>query len=303
MHLAVEFPSVAYRWGESAVPDLARAVEEARYDEIDMFDHVTMGHPLEGRPTGPYPTNMPILEALVTLGAIAAATRRVRLGTEVLVLPQRQPTLVAKQVATLDILSGGRVRLGVGVGWQASEYESLGVPFAERGRRMDECLQLLRLYWTEPSVTFHGRYYRTEAMAMEPKPVQPGGPPIWFGGGSQTTLRRIGRLGDGWLAGGGERPESVQAKVAAIHRAAEEAGRDPAAIGLQAWLGDVRDLDALAARAAAFRAAGFTWGTVNMTALYTAGARNVAAQREALARIRERVLRETGEPVVGHGGE
>ena len=104
MKLAVEFPSVAYRWGTEAALDLARAVEDAGYDEIDMFDHVTMGHPAEGRPSGPYPAQMPLLEAFVTLGAIAAVTRRVGLGTEVVVLPQRQPTLVAKQVATLDIL-------------------------------------------------------------------------------------------------------------------------------------------------------------------------------------------------------
>lgn len=293
MHLSVEFPSVAYRWGESGVTDLARAVEEAGYDQIDMFDHVTMGHPTNNRPQGPYPPQMPILEALVTLGAIAAVTRRVGLGTEVLVLPQRQPALVAKQVATIDILSGGRVRLGVGVGWQESEYESLGVPFDERGRRMDECIELLRHYWREPSVTFTGRYYQAEAMAMDPKPVQPGGPPIWLGGSAEAALRRIGRMGDGWLAGGGERPESVRERVAAIHRAAEQAGRDPSAIGLQVQLGDPRDLDALAARAAAFRAAGFTWGAINMTQLYTAGARDISAQREALARIKEGVERET----------
>ncbi|MGD9893971.1 MAG: LLM class F420-dependent oxidoreductase [Dehalococcoidia bacterium] len=294
MHLAVEFPSVAYRWGASAVPDLARAVEEAGYDEIDMFDHITMGHPKDGRPQGPYPAQMPLLEAFITLGAIAVVTRRVRLGTEVLVLPQRQPTLVAKQVATLDILSGGRVRLGAGVGWQASEYESLGVPFAERGRRMDECIELLRLYWREPSVTFTGRYYQAEAMAMDPKPVQPGGPPIWLGGSSDAALTRIGRMGDGWLAGGGERIEGIKDRLAVIHRAAEQAGRDPAMIGLQIQLGDVRDLEALAARAATFREVGFTWGAVNMTQLYTAGARDLAAQREALARIRERVQQEAG---------
>jgi alkanesulfonate monooxygenase SsuD/methylene tetrahydromethanopterin reductase-like flavin-dependent oxidoreductase (luciferase family) len=183
--------------------------------------------------------------------------------------------------------------LGCGVGWQTSEFESLDVPFEERGRRMDECLQLLRLYWTEPSITFHGRYYHVEAMGMDPKPVQPGGPPIWLGGGSEAALRRIGRLGDGWLAGGGERPETVGDKLAIIHRAAEEAGRDPATIGLQIQLGDVRDLDAMAARAAYARAAGFTWGAVNMTSLYTSGARDIAAQREALERIRERVQRET----------
>jgi probable F420-dependent oxidoreductase len=293
MHLAVEFPSVAYRWGEDGVLDLARTVEEAGYDEIDMFDHITMGHPQDGRPQGPYPAQMPLLEAFVTLGAIAAVTRRVRLGTEVLVLPQRQPALVAKQVATLDILSGGRVRLGAGVGWQESEYESLGVPFSERGRRMDECIELLRLYWREPLVTFTGRYYQADAMAMDPKPVQPGGPPIWLGGGSDAALTRIGRTGDGWLAGGGERPEQVRERIAVIHRAAEQTGRDPSMIGLQIQLGDVRDLDALAARTSAFREAGFTWGAVNMTQIYTAGARDIAAQREALARIRERVLRET----------
>ncbi len=156
---------------------------------------------------------------------------------------------------------------------------------------MDECLQLLRLYWTEPSITFHGRYYHVEAMGMDPKPVQPGGPPIWLGGGSEAALQRIGRLGDGWLAGGGERPETVRDKLAVIQRTAEQAGRDPGVIGLQVQLGDVRDLDALAARAAAFRAAGFTWGTVNMTQLYTAGARDVASQREALERLRERIQR------------
>src|SRR4051794_5967949 len=107
MKLAVEFPSIAYRWGEGAVTALARAVEEAGYDELDMFDHVTMAQPREGRAGGPYPPNMPLLEALITLGAIAAVTERVGLGTEVLVLPQRQPALVAKQVATIDILSGG----------------------------------------------------------------------------------------------------------------------------------------------------------------------------------------------------
>jgi probable F420-dependent oxidoreductase len=289
MKLAVEFPSVSYRWGQDAVLDLARAVEQAGYDQIDMFDHVTMAQPLEGRASGPYPANMPILEAFITLGAIAAVTRRVGLGTEVLVLPQRQPALVAKQIGTLDILSGGRMRLGVGVGWQEAEFESLGVPFAERGRRMDECIELLRLYWREPSVTYHGRYYQARAIAMEPKPVQPGGPPIWLGGGSDAALRRIGRVGDGWLAGGGERPDAVGDKLAVIRQAAEAAGRDPAAIGLQVQLGDSRDLDALAARAAAFRKAGFTWGAVNMTSLYTGGARDIAAQREALARIKARI--------------
>jgi len=121
MKLTVEFPSVSYREGPQGVMRLAQGIEQIGYDHIDMFDHVVMGYPMEGRPPGPYPAQMPILEALMVLSYMAAVTTRVTLGTEVLVLPQRHPTLVAKQVSTLDTLSGGRVRLGVGVGWQASE--------------------------------------------------------------------------------------------------------------------------------------------------------------------------------------
>ncbi|PYM88793.1 MAG: LLM class F420-dependent oxidoreductase, partial [Candidatus Rokuibacteriota bacterium] len=152
MKLSVEFPSVSYREGQEAVARLARAIEQIGYDHIDMFDHVVMGFPIEGRAPGPYPAGMPILEALMTLSYIAAVTSRVTLGTEVLVLPQRQPTLVAKQVSTLDTLSGGRVRLGVGVGWQESEYEALGEDFHTRGARMDEAIAVLRACWGDAQV-------------------------------------------------------------------------------------------------------------------------------------------------------
>src|SRR5947207_13537218 len=152
MRLAVEFPSVAYREGPEGVRRMARTIEEIGYDHIDMFDHVVMGFPIDGRPPGPYNPAMPILEALMTLSYIAAVTTRVTLGTEVLVLPQRQPTLVAKQVSTLDTLSGGRVRLGVGVGWQESEYEALGEDFHTRGARMDEAIAVLRACWGDAQV-------------------------------------------------------------------------------------------------------------------------------------------------------
>src|SRR5581483_1637196 len=141
MKLAVQFPSVFYRGGPAAITALVQGVERLGYDQVDMFDHVTMAYPRAGTPAGPYPPTMPLLEALTALAYFAAVTERVGLGTEVLVLPQRQPALVAKQVATVDILSGGRVRLGVGVGWQEAEFQSLGVPFSERGRRMDEALR------------------------------------------------------------------------------------------------------------------------------------------------------------------
>src|SRR5438128_3247944 len=151
---------------------MARAIEQIGYDHIDVFDHVVMGYPIAGRPPGPYTPTMPILEALMTLSYVAAVTTRVTLGTEVLVLPQRHPTLVAKQVSTLDTLSGGRVRLGVGVGWQESEYEALGEDFRTRGARMDEAITLLRAYWSEARVESVGPHYPMKAMAMEPKPLQ-----------------------------------------------------------------------------------------------------------------------------------
>src|SRR5574341_719855 len=167
MKLSVEFPSVSYREGAAAVVRLAKAIEEIGYDHIDIFDHVVMGYATADRPAGPYPAGMPILEALMTLSYIAAVTSRVTLGTEVLVLPQRQPTLVAKQVSTLDMLSGGRVRLGLGVGWQESEYEALGETFPTRGARMDEAIRLLRACWTDPRIDFQGNHYPVTAMSME----------------------------------------------------------------------------------------------------------------------------------------
>src|SRR5436190_15896017 len=218
MKLSVEFPSVSYREGQEAVARLARAIEQIGYDHIDMFDHVVMGFPIEGRAPGPYPAGMPILEALMTLSYIAAVTSRVTLGTEVLVLPQRQPTLVAKQVSTLDTLSGGRVRLGVGVGWQESEYEALGEDFHTRGSRMDEAIALLRAYWSEAHVNFDGPHYPVTAIAMEPKPPQGRRLPIWIGGMSEPAWRRVGWLGDGWLAGGVEDAAGARRALVACRR-------------------------------------------------------------------------------------
>src|SRR5213593_5217859 len=182
MKLTVEFPSVSYREGPRGVMRLAQAIEQIGYDHIDMFDHVVMGYPMAGREPGPYPAQMPILEAFMALSYMAAVTSRVTLGTEVLVLPQRHPTLVAKQVSTLDTLSGGRVRMAFGVGWQESEYEALGEDFHTRGARMDEAIRLMRAWWSNERVDFDGKHYQVKAMAMEPKPPQGARLPIWVGG-------------------------------------------------------------------------------------------------------------------------
>ncbi|MBI2203455.1 MAG: LLM class F420-dependent oxidoreductase [Candidatus Rokubacteria bacterium] len=300
MKLSVEFPSVAYREGPEAVARFARAVETIGYDHIDAFDHVVMGFPGYGRPPGPYPAAMPILEAFMTLAYIAAVTSRVTIGTEVLVLPQRQPTLVAKQVSTLDTLSGGRVRLGVGVGWQESEYEALGEDFHTRGARMDEAIQLLRAYWGDPQIDFTGKHYRVKAMAMEPKPPQGRALPIWIGGYSDAAFRRVARLGDGWLAGGaaGE-ADNARRAIDAIRRHAEAAGRDPATIGLQSMVQTppkdaagkrfYAEHDQVIARVVEMKTLGFQWAAINATAIFQAGARSVNGMVDTLGVLHDKI--------------
>ena len=304
MKLAVEFPSVSYREGGEAVLRLGKAIEDIGFDQLDMFDHVVMGFPTESREAPMYPPKMPILEALMTLSYVAAATKNIGLGTEVLVLPQRQPVLVAKQISTLDTLSGGRVRLGVGVGWQESEYDALEERFSNRGRRMDEAIDVLRSYWRDDNISFDGDHYSSMAMAMEPKPPQGGDLPIWIGGNVEAALKRVAVRGDGWLA-----TAITDAAVASrcrdkIAAYAEAAGRDPASIGYQMML-DVpprddagkafyADVGNVARRAAEVKAMGFEWGALNATAIFQSGARSVDAIVDVLGRAHEAIRQETG---------
>jgi probable F420-dependent oxidoreductase len=300
--LAVEFPSVAYRDGPETVLSLAREVERIGYDQLDMFDHVVMGYPTATRAAPMYPPRMPILEALMTLAFVAAATSRIGLGTEVLVLPQRQPTLVAKQVSTLDTLSGGRVRLGVGVGWQAAEYEALGETFSSRGRRMDDAIRVLRQCWADEQIDFTSEHYRLDHVAMEPKPPQGAKLPVWIGGHSEAALRRVGELGDGWLATSRMTDGQARSARATILQVAETAGRDPAAIGFQMMLdtpitddagrGFYADMDRVARAAARIADLGFDWATVNMTSIFQSGARTPGAIIDCLGRIHDRIQQE-----------
>jgi probable F420-dependent oxidoreductase len=147
----------------------------------------------------PYGT---ILEATITLSYVAAVTDHIRLGTSVIVLPQREPVLLAKQAATLDVLSNGRLILGVGAGWNEREFGYLGANFHDRGRRLDEYIQALRALWSQPDPHFDGQYVRFREVSFLPRPVHPAGPPIWLGGGSRAALRRAATLCDGWHATG-----------------------------------------------------------------------------------------------------
>jgi probable F420-dependent oxidoreductase len=215
------------------VAGFALAVEDAGLTHLDLADHVLGADPL-GHPgwDGVYDVDSQFHEPFVLFGFLAARTRSIELSTSVLVLPQRQTALVAKQAAEADLLSGGRLRLGVGIGWNRVEYDALGIPFAERAARYEEQIELLRLLWTQRSVTYAGRFEHVDAAGIRPLPARR--PiPVWMGGGASTpVLERIGRLGDGWLCNVLPGPALDEA-WATVRRAAEAAGRDPDAIGLQ----------------------------------------------------------------------
>ncbi|MFP6757422.1 MAG: LLM class F420-dependent oxidoreductase [Alphaproteobacteria bacterium] len=306
MKLAVEFASVAYREGPAMIARLARGIEEIGYDQLDVYDHVVMGYDLDGRAKSPYPAKMPILEALMMLSFTAAVTERIGLGTDVLVLPQRQPILVAKQYSTLDTLSGGRARLGIGVGWQESEFEALGERFGDRGKRCDEAIELLRASWRDERIDFEGVYYTPAAMAMEPKPPQRDELPIWVGGNSAAAFRRVGKYGNGWLASRVTDADYTKGSMDAIREAAVAAGRDPQAIGWQSMIapppraGDATGLafyakpDLVVARAVDLKAMGFECVSLNATAIFQSGARGVEAILEVLKTLYDRLRAEIG---------
>jgi probable F420-dependent oxidoreductase len=185
------------------------------------------------------------LEAMTTLAALAGVTRTIRLGTMVLVLPLRNPVYFAKEWATLDVLSGGRSILGVGVGWHETEFGLMGVPYRERGARTSEALELLKALWAGDDVTYEGKHYRVRHVTIDPKPVQSPHPPIWIGGGTQPSekvygqmvptidpvLRRIARYADTWVPHSSATPEMVRADWAKVQAFAREYGRDPGRIG------------------------------------------------------------------------
>ena len=309
MKLSVVFPSVMYREGRAGVTRLMQGIEAIGFDEIDMFDHVVMGHPTATRRRPFYPPEMPILEAFMVLSFAAAVTERVGLGTGVLVLPQRQPALVAKQVSTLDTLSEGRVRLGVGLGWQRSEFEALQQDFADRGKQMEEAITLLRSYWRDEHVHHAGTFYRADDMAMEPKPPQGEKLPIWIGGTKPAALRRIARIGDGWMAMRAPADPPLEQQIQSLHNYAQDVDRDPAEIGMQAALspeGNIDQLnresrkafytntDLIRQAAATAKSLGFDHGSIDCVGLFQAGYRSSAALLDQLNLIHTAIRHEVG---------
>jgi probable F420-dependent oxidoreductase len=248
MKIGIMFANV----GPWYLPDNAAAMGEAAdtygIESLWTVEHVVVPKDYQSSypysPTGkmPGPEESPIPDPLIWLSFMAAHTKRVRLATGILILPQRPPAVTAKEVATLDVLSGGRVTLGVGVGWLKEEFDIIGVPFEERGGRTDEAIQSLRAFWTEDEPTFHGKYYDFEGAKCFPHPVQAGGVPIHVGGHTKAAARRAGRLGDGFFPGVSSLDE-LSVLLEEMRKAAADAGRDPDSIEVSA--GGAMDVDGI----------------------------------------------------------
>jgi probable F420-dependent oxidoreductase len=244
MRIGVVFPQTEIGADAGAVRAYAEHVEGLGYAHLLAFDHVVGADPkVHVGWDGPYDLHNTFHEPLVTFGYLAAVTTSLELVTGILILPQRQTVLVAKQAAEVDLLSGGRLRLGVGLGWNAVEYEALGEDFSNRGKRSGEQVDLMRKLWTEQTVTYDGTYHRVTGAGLAPLPIQR--PiPVWFGASSPRACRRAGRLGDGWFPMVGPGPKLVQA-LQEVAQAATEAGRDPAQIAMEgqvSWNGHADDL-------------------------------------------------------------
>ena len=233
MRLNAIYPTRDIGTDPAKIRDWAQAAEDLGYAYIEVPDHVFGATARDGW-TPLYNERDPFHETFTTLAFLAAATRTIKLSSGVLILPQRQTGVVAKQAAEVDILSAGRLRLGVGVGWNHVDYASLGTDWKTRGARQAEQVAVLRRLWTEDLVTYTGRFHELREVTIVPPPVQR--PiPIWLGGTSDPVVRRAARIGDGWM------PilppdEQAEAKLADLRSHLKAFGRDPAAFGLEAWL-------------------------------------------------------------------
>lgn len=279
MRIGVTYPQTELGSDVGALRAYASAVDELGYSHILAYDHVVGADPqVHTNWAGPYDVSTTFHEPFVMFGFLAALTRA-ELVTGIIILPQRQTALVAKQAAEVDILCQGRFRLGIGAGWNKVEYTALGQSFDERGRRMSEQIPLLRSLWTQQTVNFDGQFDRVDGAGIAPMPVQR--PiPIWIGGASPAAYRRMGRLADGWfpMVPPGKHLENA---LAVIDAAAIEAGRDPRSIGMEGqvvWQPD--DHDKFVSHVQAWRAAGASHLSINTM---NSGCRNLDEHLAAIS--------------------
>ena len=293
LRLGAVFPTSDIGTDPVAIRDFAQGVEELGLDHLITYDHVLGADHADRDPplTGPYTEHDAFHEPFVLFGYLAAVTSRLELVVGVLVLPQRQTALVAKQAAEVALLSGGRLRLGIGTGWNWVEYDALGVPYRSRAGRLEEQVDVLRRLWAEPLVTVHGKHHDIERAGILPMPDGP--IPIWFGGGAEPQLRRAARLGDGFLASRADDRARGQVQQLLAFRDEAGADRDFAVAGMLDW---AHGPDACAEAATAWRDAGGTHlalrtfdtlaARIGVPAL---GYTTVDEHLEALARFRDLV--------------
>ena len=233
MKVGAIFPQTEIGADPGAVREYIQAVENSGYSHLILYDHV-LGADAQAYPgwSGAYNSKDMFHEPMVLFGFAAAITKTLELVTGILVIGQRQTALVAKQAAEVDILTGGRMRLGLGIGWNQVEYEALGSNFRNRGKRSEEQIDLLRQLWTHDIVDFEGRWHKVSHAGLNPLPVQQ--PiPVWLGGRSEDLVKRVGRIADGWFPNFAPDAEGRDT-IARLHNYAREAGRDPESIGIEA---------------------------------------------------------------------
>jgi len=289
MQLGVVFPQTEIGADPKAVRDFVQAAEDMGYEHLIVFDHVLVAYATHYPEwQGPYTSSDMFHEPFVLYGYLAAYTRRLELVTAVIILGQRQTALVAKQAAEVDVLSGGRLRLGVGIGWNAVEYEALGENFHNRGKRSEEQIAVLRALWTQEVVDFHGRWHHITHAGINPLPVQR--PiPLWLGGGGtnvEAVIERVGRLADGWFPQFA--PDAVgQATIERMHGYARAAGRDPRSVNVEGRITIASSLPDTWSQLAE------DWSTVGATHLSVntmrAGLRTPDAHIDAIRRFHEAV--------------
>jgi probable F420-dependent oxidoreductase len=285
MNFGAVFPQTEIGDDPSVIRDFAQAAEALGYSHILAYDHVLGAtHDREPRLTGPYTESTPFHEVFVLLGYLAAVTTRIGLVTGVVILPQRQTALVAKQAAEIDVLSGGRLRLGIGTGWNYVEYDALNEDFHNRGQRQAEQVEVMRRLWTEPVVTYHGKWHHIDRAGILPRPTR--SIPIWFGGLNDSALKRAARLGDGImpLIAPDDRGRAVLDQVRGY---LQEYGRDPASFGSEGFTNYGAPEERWRSRIDEWRDAGATHVSVRTM---NAGLDSPQAHIDALRRYKEIAL-------------
>jgi probable F420-dependent oxidoreductase len=282
MQIGVVYPQIELGGDPRAVREIGIAVESLGFDHLLAYDHVLGAVHADRTPplTGPYTETDPFHDPLVMFAYLAGLTERIELATGILILPQRQTALVARQAADVDLLSGGRFRLGIGVGWNHVEYDALGQDFRRRGARQEEQIELLRRLWTEPIVDFDGQFDRVERAALLPKPTR--SIPIWLGGYGDAAWERAARHGDGFIFGGRasgifESWARMRDRVAELGRPVEDFGGDYLVLARSG-------IDEAVTKVEAWREAGGTHATIVTMGL---GLESTAAHLDYLTQVAE----------------